>query len=249
MTDKELIKKYKVGERNFAGADLREADLREASLRWANLRWANLRWADLCGANLCWADLSRADLSEANLRRTDLCGTDLCGANLSEADLSEANLRRADLSGADLSGADLSGANLSGANLSGANLRWANLCEADLDGTCLDSNALIPQMSSKQIVGAGFRLDGDFVFGYHTKGSMVCGNEIYEPGKVYTAPWFSVDQFTDCHPGLYIAPKSWLEQYYPLVPLVYACCRRDQLLKAGDKFRTKTLLILEDVLI
>ena len=48
---------------------------------------------------------------------------------------------------------------------------------------------------------------------------------------------------TDCHPGLYIAGKEWLEKDYPEVPLVRARCRRDELHHAGDKFRAKRLWI------
>ncbi len=131
-TGRSLTIQYKLGERDFRGANLGAADLSEADLHRANLSRADLRGANLSGANLRGADLSGANLYQA----------DLSGASLGDADLSEANLYQADLSGvglarADLGGADLSEANLRGACLCPADLSEANLYQADLNGASL----------------------------------------------------------------------------------------------------------------
>ena len=115
MHAKELVGKYKNGERDFRGADLCGADLSRADLRGADLRGADLRGAHLSNANLSGADLRGADLSWAHLSNANLSGADLGNANLSGAHLSNANLSGADLGNANLSGADLGNANLSGA--------------------------------------------------------------------------------------------------------------------------------------
>ncbi len=98
MTDKELIKKYKAGERNFA-----EANLTGANLTGADLCGVNFTGANLSGADLTEADLSGANLTGADLRGADLCGADLCGADLRCADLRCANLSEADFQYANLS--------------------------------------------------------------------------------------------------------------------------------------------------
>jgi hypothetical protein len=122
-----LIIQYKLGERDFRGANLEQAELSEADLHEANLSNAGLRGADLTGAQLYRTDLSGADLREA----------DLTGANLFEA-----NLREADLSGADLTEAQLSGANLSSADLCEADLTRANLFRIILPGADLRGAAV-----------------------------------------------------------------------------------------------------------
>ena len=86
--------------------------------------------ANLYRANLYRANLYRANLTDANLSGAYLSGADLYRANLADANLSGAYLIDVNLSGADLSGADLSRANLSSATLSSANLSSANLSGA-----------------------------------------------------------------------------------------------------------------------
>jgi hypothetical protein len=127
-TGRSLIIQYKLGERDFRGANLEQAELSEADLHEANLSSADLRGADLTGARLYRTDLSGADLREA----------DLTGANLFEA-----NLRDADLSGADLTEANLRDADLSGAHLRGATLTNEQLDRAwNLEGTILPDGSV-----------------------------------------------------------------------------------------------------------
>ena len=204
------------------GADLRGADLYGADLRGADLRGANLRGANLRGADLRGADL-RADLIGAYLRGAYLSGADLSGANLYGADLSgavlsgaylrRADLRRADLTGADLSGADLRRAYLSGAVLTGADLRMAYLSGADLSGavltdTILDPAAPVPTCTDGQLRRSNLtpkRVQGrDRVYGTRTRQSVHVGSHEYTPGRFHAANALSVDQSTECHPGIYL---------------------------------------------
>jgi hypothetical protein len=95
MKAKELIEKYKNGQRDFRGVCL-------------------------SGENLAWATLTQIDLRASNLQEANLSGANLCGANLSEkTNLAFANFSRADLSGADLRDANLIGASLDSATLDG----------------------------------------------------------------------------------------------------------------------------------
>ena len=82
MDAKTLLSKYKTGERDFSGADLRRADLRRADLSGANLGGANLGGACLYGADLEGACLEGACLRRAYLRGVSLRGASLRGASL-----------------------------------------------------------------------------------------------------------------------------------------------------------------------
>jgi len=127
-TERSLIIQYKLGERDFRGA---------------NLEQAGLTGADLHEANLSGADLKGADLTGAQLYRTDLGGADLRGANLTEANLIGADLREADLTGADLTGANLERTILRGADLSGAAVTNEQLDRAwNLEGTILPDGSV-----------------------------------------------------------------------------------------------------------
>ncbi|WP_271254847.1 PAS domain S-box protein [Pseudanabaena sp. Chao 1811] len=100
-----LLNQYQIGQRNFAGLNLRGAYLVEAELSQV----------DFSGAALNGSNCSHANLQHANLR-----GADLRGANLQHADLKWADLRGADLRGADLRNADISGTVTDESNFLGA---------------------------------------------------------------------------------------------------------------------------------
>lgn len=100
-----LMNQYQIGQRNFAGLNLRGAYFVEA----------NLEQADFSGAALNGSNCSYANFQSVNLR-----GADLRGANFQSADLQYADLRGADLRGADLRDANTSSAILDESNLLGA---------------------------------------------------------------------------------------------------------------------------------
>lgn len=104
---------YQLGERNFAGLDLRERVFSWLDLPKINLSGANLEYSILEGANLVGANLSYTDLTRADLTTTDLYQANLQHANLKDADLRGAELAYANLYGANLKGAELAGADLS----------------------------------------------------------------------------------------------------------------------------------------
>jgi uncharacterized protein YjbI with pentapeptide repeats len=238
---------------DLSGANLSSADLSSADLRGANLSSANLIGADLRSANLFSANLRSADLRSANLRYADLIGADLryanlSGANLRYADLSGANLISANLGSADLRGANLSSANLSSANLRGAylssaDLSFADLRYADLSQTCLDPANPVPVF---EIGSFAFREDGDYVVGWRTWKSQHCGKQQYNVSTVpYETDLFSTDSETDCHPGLYLAPLSWLQVNYGSVDkIVQVRALKTEMIRAGNKFRAKRLWVL-----
>ncbi len=120
--EKELRRRYIAGERNFAGASMKDFSLSNFFMVDINLSGANLEDARLGGA-----DLINSNLSHANLERAWLNSALLIKANLSNANLRNAKLANVDLTSADLTGADLTGADLSGAVLIDTNLSHANL--------------------------------------------------------------------------------------------------------------------------
>jgi len=169
--------------------------------------------------------------SGAWLWHDDLSGADLFRANLSGADLSRAHLFRANLSGADLSRADLSGADLSRADLSGA----------DLSDTVLDPNNE-PNMIDHEMFEVH---ENDILLGYRTKNSPILNNDrIYTVGEKYSAPYFSTCE-TECHPGLYVYPKMGMIEYLP--PFIKVVFDKNDLHKAGYKWRVKSFTVIEDV--
>jgi hypothetical protein len=182
----------------------------------------------------------------AKLCGADLCGANLCGANLCGANLCDADLRYVDLRGADLRDADLRDADLSSADLRGANLCDANLCGANLTSTCLDPAALLSIIPDSNIEAAGLRIHGPWVYGWRTARSQHAGSTEYAiRDEPYVAPWFSVDSETSCHPGIYLAGKSYLAKEYDGHALVACKCLRSELVHAGDKWRCKRLWIVE----
>ena len=132
MNEKELLRQYQKGEKNFFRFELSKANLKGESLRDVQLSYASLYQADLSKANLFKTILIGAVLIEAILQETMLSEAVLIWANLHKA-----NLILADLSYAVLSEADLTGAILHEADLRQADLRGANLSEARISNTKL----------------------------------------------------------------------------------------------------------------
>jgi uncharacterized protein YjbI with pentapeptide repeats len=84
---KELVKRYKMGERNFE-----YASLGSEHLNCEDLTNINLRGADLCGALFLGVDFTNGDLSNANLSDGHFCDCNFTGANLSGTNFQHSNL-------------------------------------------------------------------------------------------------------------------------------------------------------------
>jgi hypothetical protein len=48
---------------------------------------------------------------------------------------------------------------------------------------------------------------------------------------------------TACHPGIYLAGKSWLEDNYESAEYVRCYCYRSELVHAGDKWRAQRIFV------
>lgn len=110
----EILQRYAMGDRNFAGIDLRGMHLAGINLEGANLigamlNGANLSRARLDGAKLVIADLTAANLTGTSLKKAKLIGSILDRTNLTGADLSYADLTDVDLESVELSKAKLVG--------------------------------------------------------------------------------------------------------------------------------------------
>ncbi|WP_309742049.1 pentapeptide repeat-containing protein [Chamaesiphon sp. OTE_20_metabat_361] len=139
ITTTELLERYAIGERNFAGIELLPPpgtsnagrqdgiELQGAILRDINLRGADLSFADLTGADLTGADLFAAYLEMAILE----------GAIVKNANLRGANLRWCRLRGANFEGTELIHVNAAGADFREAFvefLSYSILAQADFKG-------------------------------------------------------------------------------------------------------------------
>jgi len=163
MRVKELLRRYRRGQRNFQQVEILSADLQGACLEFVDLSGAQLERSNLSQAQLIGAELWQANLTQANLQKANLIGANLCsaqlyradltrgllcGAGLNAANLSYTILDEASLCGADLRTADLTGASLKHTNLKGADLRGAILQAADLTGAELEdadlTDAILP---------------------------------------------------------------------------------------------------------
>lgn len=155
ITTTELLERYAVGERNFAGIEL-------------------LPPPGVSNDARSGIDLEGAILRDINLR----------GADLSYAELTGADLTGADLFGAYLEMAVLEGAIIKDANLRGASLRWCRLDRVNFDGSELTHinaacatfrEAYIPYISYSILAQANFQ-------GAHVAVSTICGkaNFIWE---------------------------------------------------------------------
>ncbi|WP_448574006.1 pentapeptide repeat-containing protein [Trichothermofontia sp.] len=163
MRVKELLRRYRRGQRDFQQVEILRADLPGVCLEFIDLSGANLEQANLAQAQLIGAELWQTNLSQANLQAANFIGANLrgaqlyrancsramfCGAGLNTANLSYATLDDASLCGADLRAADLTGASLRHTNLKGADLRGAILLAADLTGAELEeadlTDAILP---------------------------------------------------------------------------------------------------------
>ena len=153
-----------------------------------------------------------------------------------------ANLGGTDLRGANLRGANLGGTDLRGATLGGTDLRGAGLRGADLADTCL---AGIPGVTPAALEWHGWEVRDGWVYGWRTRRSQHCGGAQYRPGS-YEAPWLSVDEHTDCHPGIYMLPTQ--EAAATLSPQMVRCrarCEDVILLRNAEKgLRTRRLEVL-----
>ena len=102
-----LLDQYKIGQRNFAGLNLRGAYFAEADLQqvdfsgvtlngsncsYVNFQHANLRGADLRGANFQYADLKWADLRGADTRGTNLENANMTGVTVDDSDDSKGTI-------------------------------------------------------------------------------------------------------------------------------------------------------------
>ncbi|HEY9865161.1 MAG TPA: pentapeptide repeat-containing protein [Candidatus Obscuribacterales bacterium] len=84
---KELVKRYKMGERNFENASLGSEHL-----NCEDLNNINLRGADLSSALFLGVDFTNTDLSNADLSGGHFCDCNFTGANLSGTNFQHSNL-------------------------------------------------------------------------------------------------------------------------------------------------------------
>ena len=183
-------------------------------------------------ANLYLADLILADLTHANLTRADLTHTNLYRANLYLANLYLANLTRADLTDANLTG--------------------ANLTLADLTGTCLDpANVLDADAARDALEKRGIRVNAHGTYiAYRTFQSVYIGDNVYQLGHTYKAPWFSTNGDTECHPGLYLGALDAIRTEYTGKTLVKVVANiKDTLvtLDGRGKIRVRKFRVVEVV--
>ncbi|MEH2245264.1 pentapeptide repeat-containing protein [Nostoc sp.] len=134
----EIMRRYLAGERNFAGADLRNIWFSYPCLMDINFSAANLEGASFGGTYLV-----NANFSGTNLERSRLC---TCFIN---SDLSHTNLRGAEFIGAELTGADLTGATLRSTKLIGCNLRDADLTDIKVDERTVFVSTVMPDGTTR----------------------------------------------------------------------------------------------------
>lgn len=157
MDAKELLERYKAGERDFTGISLRRINLQETNLSGINLKVAymydaRLKNVNLSGANLSGIDMNstifeQVELNDANLTEADLCYTTIIDSSLKRVNLEGAMLAEAGMFTVDLEGANLKRVLLDEASFSNCNLRYAVVDVADDDSRwrcCYVKNTIMP---------------------------------------------------------------------------------------------------------
>jgi uncharacterized protein YjbI with pentapeptide repeats len=90
MDIQELLRRYRAGERNFAGVELTDSD-ETREYKDTAYNGVDFRGADLSGINLSGVSLRKAVLSFSTLNGADLSGADLSGALLEAAEMINTN--------------------------------------------------------------------------------------------------------------------------------------------------------------
>jgi len=208
-------------------AILRDVDLSYSDLAFASMLYVGAEGINLAGARLPHANLSCASLVNANLRGVMANEAIFVSANLADADATGGHFMYANFTEATLSGANFSRTQLQGAQLSGTTLWQTNFSGAVLSGTSIGPEyraALKRFLKECPIAG---RRGGRIV--YRTEFSQHSPEpHHYLPGRTYTAPVFSSDTSSRCHPGIYAGSLSWMRRLYPGLPIVKCYVR------AGD---------------
>ncbi|MFM6783905.1 MAG: pentapeptide repeat-containing protein [Dolichospermum sp.] len=176
MKDRELLKLYKKGERDFSHQLLynSRSQRRFVSIDIPNfsnkiLTEINLSYSTLKGANFIGANLTGANLTGANLTIANLTGANLSGADLTDACLDYALLKGAifdeqtkihekyylmwEIINNTVIGRNHFGVNLTNSRLDGANLAGFNLNNANLEHSCLRE----ANLSSANLSGTNLR--------------------------------------------------------------------------------------------
>jgi len=139
---KELLERYRAGERDFRGAELPGANLGKTELPGIDLSGADLTRANLFAADLSHAIFTDTCFRAANLSTCVLSGAAMRRAKLFDANLFDATLEGVDLRGANLYGADLTRVRLQGATVDAVRLGSTNLLEMDLSTLCDEHHKL-----------------------------------------------------------------------------------------------------------
>jgi uncharacterized protein YjbI with pentapeptide repeats len=176
---------------DFKGARMGGARLDFSILSNAILAHCNLEGANLYGANLNNVDLSMVNFVDANLQEALLCSTRACYARFERANLQRVNFDESYLVAADFTNANLTASRLDRATIFYHSRMFKN---ANLKNTCLDPNAK-PNGNIR-----GFVTEGEVAIGYRKRCSGRDAYKVYEDGRTYTCPVFSVSPLGD-HPG------------------------------------------------
>lgn len=167
--------------------------------------------------------------------------------------------RDASFVGCDFTGSDFSRCDFINCNFKFINCNFKNACLRDMDvtnthfvncdftSTVFDPKAKMPPLRKNH----GFEKVGRRLIGYRTKRSRFAGNNFYLVGETYTAPIFSVDTETECHPGLYVLPShdAFYNEFnlfelrdYGMIKVSFS---PKDLLEAGEKWRVKSFKVEE----
>lgn len=131
------------------------------------------------------------------------------------------------------------------------NLRGADMHGADM----IPAGTRAPIPGTDLSAFKGYRDDGDSVVGYRTKRSTHYGNTVYDPGNEYVAPIFSMRK-RECDFGIYMFPTAQEAHQWAIDSrvnsdgsrsIVKCVALRSEGFHAGDKYRFRRILVLEDV--
>lgn len=148
---------------------------------------------------------------------------------------------------ASFAGCDFINCNFKNACLRDMDVKNTHFVNCDFTSTVFDPKAKMPPLRKNH----GFEKVGRRLIGYRTKRSRFAGSNFYRLGETYTAPIFSVDTETECHPGLYVLPShdAFYNEFnlfelrdYGMIKVSFS---PKDLLEAGEKWRVKSFKVEE----
>ncbi len=194
MTDQEILRRIREGQKMFFNINASNSDFSDADLRGVTFKSCNLHYVWFRGANLTDTQFINCDLTDCGFQKSTIKNTNFEKSNLFWSGFAGAFVEKASFRGANMTWMDLSGVDLSTCDLTGADFSWSLMTDSKLSERQMMATdpevlatAKLDQHSSKTsvegrmggVVYGGARGDGAYGSSF-TAGAAHYGSNIEE---------------------------------------------------------------------